>query len=34
MYEDNDVLDDLRDHAIKRLGHDNLPELPKRVLLI
>tara|TARA_B100000287_G_scaffold133111_1_gene125146 strand:- start:59 stop:574 length:516 start_codon:yes stop_codon:yes gene_type:complete len=30
MYEDHDVLDDLRDHAITTLGHDNLPECPSR----
>ena len=30
MYEENDVLDDLRDHAITTLGHDNLPDCPSR----
>ena len=30
MYENNDVLADLKDHAITPLGHDELPELPKR----
>ena len=30
MYEDNDVLADLKDHAVKRLGDVDLPELPKR----
>ena len=30
MYENNDVLADLKDHAITTLGHDELPELPKR----
>ncbi len=30
MYEENDVLNDLRDHAIRTLGHDDLPEIPTR----
>ncbi len=30
MYEENDVLDDLRDHAITTLGHDDLPECPTK----
>ena len=30
MYENNDVLAQLRDHAINRLGHEELPELPKK----
>ena len=30
MYQENDVLADLRDHAIQTLGHDNLPELPTK----
>ena len=31
MYEQNDVLDDLRDHAIRTLGHDNLPDVQQRI---
>lgn len=30
LYEENDVLGDLRDHAITTLGHDNLPDVPSR----
>ena len=30
MYQENDVLADLRNHAIQTLGHDNLPDLPSR----
>ena len=30
MYEEHDVLEDLRDHAIRTLGHDNLPDCPSR----
>ena len=30
MYEENDVLEELRDHAITTLGHDDLPVVPTR----